>query len=229
MTEFTFPGSAGRWRSDGWTYIRGGWLVLVLAVLTFLLQGNGSSLSGLLAAFGVVSVIIGTYMVTASGMLWTIPVGIATVFCSSVGLNTAADARALAVSGQRVNCQVMAVTPHVVSRTREVDEFGRTSIRTRTEFRHTMRCPMRTYTARSGVRETVGARLDMVRTPADQLVFAASAEVRYGLGLASAGGLTAVLLPFVVRFIERLMAARRRGQAPDPPARPRSAAPPPSD
>jgi hypothetical protein len=226
MTEPTFSGrSAGRWSSDGWTYVRGGWVVLVLAVLTFLLQGNGSSLPGLLAALGVVSVIIGTYMVTTSGMLWTIPVGIATVFCSSVGLNTAADARALAISGQRVNCQVMAVTPEVVWRRVEVNEFGQTRVRSRTEYRHSMRCPMRTYTARSGVRETVGARLDMVRTPGDTLMFPASAEIRYGLGLASAGGLTAVLLPFLVRLIERFVAARRRGQTPER----RTASPPPSD
>lgn len=225
----TASASPGRWHDDGWTYIRGGWLLLVLAVLAFLLQGNGSSLPGVLAAFGVVGVIVGTYMITTGGFLWTIPVGIITVFCSSVGLNTAADARALAVSGQRVNCEVMAVTPHIVSRTTHVDEYGRVSTRTRTEYAHTMKCPMRTYTASSGVREPVGAKIDMVHTPGDEVVFAEAAEVRYGLGLASFGGLTALLLPFVVRSIERFFAGRRPSPAADPPAQPDTAAPPPPE
>jgi hypothetical protein len=218
-----------RWRADGSTYIRGGRLVLVLALVVFLLQGNGSSLPGLLAGFGEVGVIIGTYMVTTSGFLWTIPVGIVTVFCSSVGLNTAADAKALALSGQRVTCEVMAVTSHV-SRTTEVDAYGRPRTRTHTAYRHTMRCPVGTYTVASGVREPVGDKLDMVRTRGDELEFSTSAEVRYGLGLASVGGLAALLLPLVVRSIERLTGRRRalrqRPAGPTGPPSPRASEPP---
>jgi hypothetical protein len=206
-----------RWHADGSTYIRAGRLVLVLAVLTFLMQGNGSSLPGVLAGLGEVGIIIGTYMVTTSRFLWTIPVGIVTVFCSSVGLNTAADARALALSGQRVTCEVMSVAPHV-SRTAEVDAYGTPRTRTHTDYRHTMRCPIGTYTAASGVREPVGARLDMVRTPGDELVFSSSAEVRYGLGLASVGGLAALFLPLAVRSVERLMARRRALRPPTEPS-----------
>jgi hypothetical protein len=193
--------------------------------VTLVLRVDGSSLPGVLAAIGVVCVIAGTYMVTTSGILWTLPVGIVTVFCSSVGLNIAADARELAHSGQRVACTVAAVTPHVV-RTIDFDEYGRPRTRTHTEYQHTMECSSRTYTAVSGVREPVGEKTDMIHTSGDELVFPESAEVRYGLGLASVGGLTALFLPFAVQSIERFAAGRRRRPAQEPPAQPDTAAPP---
>lgn len=189
----------------GWVVLAVGWLLVLLAAALLLVRKDGSSLYAATAGVGAICAAIGGFLAGPGRPIWMAFPGVASGFLLFAGFMIASPALDLSAHGQPVTCQVMNVREET-RETTSTDLDGERHTEVSTVYVHSMRCPSGTSTVTSGASHPVGERLSLVQVPGKQPEFE-SANGTVGLGIASAGGLIALVATVSVWVRRRRWAA----------------------